>query len=622
MKLVIILAFIVSACCTTIYTNPNPPPSFDVSYSDASKLNHLQANLTYMSGENLLYTYVFSFKAWTQSSSLFSPDNCTNRRWQDFNANNPILWNNLWSRIDELTSSTAISGSYLAWPTPALPWNVSIGNLANSQITYDGYFTIDELVSCIALSGGSMTKFVTTDYFIYSSVFYIVWVQPLSPYLPGMPFTGEYSTRSYAYPFVISINRNVDTIDDQPHEPSFIYSYILIFQWETYMRSLEGDYFRLHLLFETKTPASVYSSGVVANYNSLSPLSTFLSLSVFNTLGLTLYMNETESFTNCTINSQLQCVQKWAFYTVPLFNISVDFNDTYTFNALIESCATIGECVATVPQLVTSIPLSFDIFLNSIDQVNIVNEFYSNITYYMNASFIDERKSTNYISGESVYFDHKAYLYPIDPDFYSLYVNNLYVCSTIGGYAPYLGYDTTLGLYRYGCSREETINGIVNIPSSLIFTIVANETNTTVYDFEYYKLSTMVSSEVGCKFSLVNIQNLVSDFYIHVESVLYTHSTQSVHFEQSSRQLLAQSAQRPLYNFGLINKLHITKSQTASLSSASTSPTTLVIVAYAVSATAGVSIISVVSVVLIKKKLSAMALKAAARAAIAIAQEV
>lgn len=622
-----LLIVVTGSATATIYTNPNPPPSFNIAYNSATKSNHLQANLTYMSGQNLLYTYVFSFTPWTETSSLFAPENCTNRRWQDFNANNPILWNNLWSRLDlvdptsRMLNTTAISGSYLSWPTPALPWTVAIASVSSSAgggiVSYDGDFTIEQLVNC---AGDHLTVEVEDDYFVYQGTFYIVWVQPISPYLPGLPFTGEYSTRAYPFPFEVWVNRHVDTEDGEVHTPSVVYSYILLLQWEPYLVSTTNNFYQFHLLLETTTPASVQSDMVAVNYNRLSPLSTSLYGQVTSGLGnLILYLNETESTTTCAINSQFFCKQTWSYYSAPIStnNFSVNYNDTYSFNARIDSCPVVTGGTPTCseenatpnPSLITSIPISFAIFLDATVHVNVVDQFTSNITYYTSTNFTTVKQGTNYFSGEQVIFKHRAYLYPLNPNFYSLYMENVYACApVVGGHAPYLGYDSLLGVQRHGCRSEEYINGVLNIPATAIFIIAVNESTpigaAIGYGFQYFKLSSMLKSEVGGEFSLDNLWNgpdQVGQFYLHVESSLFL-PTRSGGSSSNEFHLFGADADKSLYTFGLVEKLSLLpgggENQNENISPVSS---TLSIIGYSAAGVAGLGVLSGAVVVVWKK---------------------
>jgi hypothetical protein len=214
-----------------------------------------------MAGENLLYTYVFSFKPWSDSSSLEEPENCTNRRWQDFNGNNPVLWSDMWARQDLVDSrsldvslnSTAVNGDYLTWPTPSLQWSVVVSSTSSAStasggngigiITYNGLFTIAELLSC---ANTYITESMDDTYFTYRGTFYIILVQPAQKY-PGYP--DEYATRSYTNPFVFRIPRNVDVVDTDVHNPTEIYSYVSQLAFERYTSStvsVDEDYYYLH----------------------------------------------------------------------------------------------------------------------------------------------------------------------------------------------------------------------------------------------------------------------------------------------------------------------------------------------------------------------------------------
>jgi hypothetical protein len=423
-------------------------------------------------------------------------------------------------------------------------------------------------------------------YFTYRGTFYIILVQPAQKY-PGYP--DEYATRSYTNPFVFRIPRNVDVVDTDVHNPTEIYSYVSQLAFERYTSStvsVDEDYYYLHLVLVTKSPASEYTStGQVVNYNLLSSISDPL----LSQLGLLpLYFDlSSSSMDSCQPDSESMCVQKWSFYSLPVRNVSLDYNDTYTFNAFLESCpsGSASSCDQSVltqysPPLLSTIPISLDVFLDSID-INVLGQFSSNITYYTNTSFDVVKESTNYLPGEQdVVFKHRAYLDPLSNNYYSLYIENVYACSTVNNkITPYLGYDTTYGMQRYGCMKEEYINNVLNIPSAFIFIIALNESSTTgaststststsasaAFDFEYYRLT--LKSEVGGKFLLAPLIGQVDSFYLHVESSLFQSSRtgggsmvgDSNEFETQGSATAATSTNndKPIYTLGKIEKLYI-----------------------------------------------------------------
>jgi hypothetical protein len=562
---VVILASSSSALCT-LYLNPSPAPSLSAEFNPITKLVHFSTNLTYMQSQDILYSYSIQFEAWTQSSSLFAPANCSNRNQVDFAS---VSWRNLWSRQDlvypdsiysDLNQSALVD--YLAWPTSP-KWSLSIvGDVSTPTsltnigvknaaiISYTADFTIEELLNC-----GSISTTFDADFFYFSGQVKIILLQPITSYAQGGE-GGEYSTKTYSFPFVVRTARNIDVIDTDILNPSSIYSYILQLDWEP-ANVISDAWYLMNLFVETRTPASTYSSGAVANYNILSLVSTTLESSTGN---LPLTLDVTKSQLDCSIQIGSICVQKFWFSSTPVFNTSLNYNETYTLNTLLNSCL-IGSSVCNqdvaslyVPQLLSSSYLSFDIFLEGKISVDALDSFSSNITYYFNTSFDEIKESTNYFLGEDIVFKHRAFLSPTFGDnFFSLFIENVYVCSPVGGVAPFIGFDSVFQMWRNGCKTSEYINGQLNIDSSSIYTIAINESTSVIdYGFEYFKLDNMLKSESGAKFSLTNI--FLDSFYLHVESSLFP-SSRTLSSSFSTQEVA--SGYKPIYTLGKLDKLAI-----------------------------------------------------------------
>jgi hypothetical protein len=501
-------------------------PRFAVRY-EFGKV-HLQTNVTYVSAPDTLYTYVFGFSRWTQASSLFDPANCTNRLAVQFSANNPVLWSSLWARLEGALNSTSISGAYLAWPTPSLPWVVSVGGPAT--VVYDGDFAIDALLACAA---GAITETVTGAEFVYTGTFYVHWVQPIMAYLPGLPYSALYSSVGYPFPFAIAVPRNVSALDGSALLPSFVSFYLLELDWEPLAG---GASYRLRLLLLTRTPPSTAASGALLNYNAVVPVSQTLAAALPNGLELTLDSNGTQS--TCSIDAQSMCAQTWAYFSteVPAGDSALQYNDSYEFGAILESCPLGGgACVPYSPPLATGAVLSADLFLAGVQRVGVVAPFSSNISFFADGSFAASRPSADYWPGQTLWFAHRAFTAPIAADFYALRIENVYICAPVpGGRAPFLGFDPALQIWRYGCSRPETIAGAVNIAADAITAVALNGSSPAgALDFGTYTPSSMPRSECGASF----IAPSAGAFYLHVDSLLFPGSRpggQSASFRPST----------------------------------------------------------------------------------------
>jgi hypothetical protein len=518
----VLVLLVVAIGARAFSLGPGEVPAFARQYDAQTGLVHLQVNLTYVSAPDVLYTYVFAFSPWTQADGLFSVANCSNRRGSDFNANNPVLWSSLWAKLGVLNNS-AISGSYLAWPTPALPWVVSVGG--PSIVTYDAWIAIDALLVC---AGDSIADLTDSLNFVYDGTFYVIWVQPVIPYVPGLPYSAVYSTQSYPFPFVISIPRDVGTVDNTPLAPSFVTFFILELQWEP--TEIAGEY-RFHLLLLTETPPNLNDNGVLLTYNTLSRASGGTLVSNWGRMALTMDVNTSSA--DCTVDATSQCMQVWSFYSAAVSNASMNYNDTYEFAAVVQQCA-IGvaagvpvaeSCLGYDPPLVTAFPVSFDVFLAGKQNIGPVSPFRSNVTLYTNTSFSAARASASYWADQTVAFVHQAFVAPMSPGFYTLGIQAVYLCEPVaGGYAPYIGFDVAFGVTRYGCARPETLNGVVNIPASEIVAVAVNGSGAgdNAFDFGLWMTSAMVASEQGGSFAISGeiVTSFAAGFYLHVESVL------------------------------------------------------------------------------------------------------
>jgi hypothetical protein len=630
---------------TVEYATPSTSPSFQMTYLSEAKVLHCRVELTYYDSQNIQYTHLFGFAPWNSEFNLFTENNCTNRQQQDFQANNPPLWSSLWSKLSEL-NETAISGSYLSWPTPSLPWTVSIGSTTKvaaddstgqlsslGTVVYEAYFTIEELANC---AGSQLISLIAENYFYYGGTFRVIWIQPLEPYLPGQSISvASYSTVSYQFPFTIQVDREVDVIDTDPKMPSVVYSFILDLQWLPISTVLTTDgqmvtTYQLHLLLETKTPASKYSDGRIANYNDLSPLSEILmpaSIVDFPSQPsfiLTLNLTDPLTVSDCVVLSSSAsgtgtCMQRWSYYSLPQYNLTVHANDTYYFTATLRNCyysnttnltdavinhggsSTSGPTVCSSTTLVTSIKISIDLFLDKSITINVVDQFHSNLTYYDDRQLTTLHAGSNYLPDQNVIVKHSADLYPLSTDYYTLIVQNVYVCSIVdGGQAPYLGYDSSLGVWRKGCSAEEYIDGVINIPSSTVFVVALNNTATSCCGYENLNESlftqSLPKSQDAILFSLASMSSTTTSVYIHIESRLYYssgfHSTSAssplghqlqavtTNFGVASQSASGDSGtmgvgavQPHLYDFGMLDRLSIIRddSSTQSAKSSKTS---------------------------------------------------
>jgi hypothetical protein len=517
----------------TLYESPKIPPTFELNYDSNSHTLFAQVKLYYETSWQILYTWFFMFKGWeTGISNLFSgPFNCTNRRIEDFGLINPPLWSNLFDKY-KYYNQTAISGEYLAWPTPSLPWSVTLGYDENDNniVAYTANFTIDKFLECAGTD--NVIKTETEDLFIYHGTFYVVWVQPITPYIPGSPLTAEYSTRSYTFPFAFSVSRNIEDVDvSNPLVPGFIYSYILELEWEYFQATLDGYWYRLHLLLQTKTPSTTNTQGTLTQYHSIQ----LLSSSIAN-YGLTLKLNETatDNILECQINSGGYCIQRFSFWSDPILNMSRSDNQTFSIGVLIRTCNQ-DMSVCTTTNYATSIRASIDLYLQQPEQINIVNQFSSAITYYYNQSFTNlvsrpsnANASQIYFENESVYFKHAVDIAPISNSLYLLFIENVYLCRTLT-VPPFLGYDPNYSMYRYGCKYPETLNGQSNIGIDDIFVIITNETKTINidYGFKMYRPSSFDNTEIGASFSLNPLRSLITNpnnqkFYMDVQSKLFS----------------------------------------------------------------------------------------------------
>ncbi len=639
----------VSALDTT-YVTPSTPPTFTVSYNSLTKLIHAQVDLTYYSSENIQYTYLFGFSPWNTEFNLFSNNNCTNRQTQDFSPNNPPLWTSLWAKLCDL-NETAISGDYLSWPNPSFPWKVSIvsqtkstadassGKLASSGIVnYAANFTIETLINC---AGSELVSYITEDYFIYSGTFYVVWIQPIEAYLPvggAYGLNGVYSTKSYQFPFVVQVNRHVDTVDEDPHTPSYIYSYILGLEWKVYSSYVDASgqviaSYKLHLSLRTKTPASKYSDGTVANYNRLSPLSLFLMPTSSLSTDFYLTLNVTDSQTDCdasvisSASGGSYCVQHWSYVSQPYYNLSVNFNETYYFAAKIQSCYFANSSAAAMTQgesptlcsdtaLVTSVTISFDPSLQGSTVINVADKFSANITYYTDRTVTTVYQGTSYLPGQDIVAKHWANLYPLNDNYYTLIVQNVYVCGIVqGGHVPYLGYDASLNMWRNGCRSEEYVSGVLNIPSSYIFVVATNNTAGSCCSYENIANLTLLKSQDAILFSTASFfatEGLTS-FYIHIESELYySNGLSSEDFQLSSATQSSsgsEASRGKLYSFGSVRHFSIVRDDedhepsSPSASSITSGMSTAAIIGTSVGASTGfLCFVAITVIVFLKRK--------------------
>jgi hypothetical protein len=513
---------------TTAYGAPAQPPSFRATPIDGTAKVWLQANVSYVTDPGLVGAWVFSWH-WSESFSMYLPDNCTNHRTVDFNINNPVLWAHIWNRLDHLNSS-AISGEYLAWPVPSLPWTVWF-DAQEQVVVYDGVFDIGALVQC---AGTHIRVSVQPSEFVYAGTFYITWVQPVTAWLPGLPLTATYSTRPYPFAFEVGISRLVDATDASSPYPDRLTSYLLQMGWQ--LASGENNHiFRYWIVVETLVPASrLASSGAILHYNRALPAQAILAGATY---GLQMVWNASLSSVQCSlVPATGECAQTWVFHSTSSFDTatmtsSIGYNDSFTLVLTLQSCSTsdLTTCQSYDPVLPAAIPLSMQVYLAKQQVIHVLRPFASNVTFWTTTNFtVEKLLDEPYGSSDSVIVRHAADLSDLGNDYYELWIQNVYVCRPIsGGVAPYWGYDTAHAMWRKGCAEPEVLDGRVNIPSDQIWIVAINTTGTEEAAlFTTYRKEEWSEAVAGASFALFPIpDSVMPSFYVHVESALFLPGT-------------------------------------------------------------------------------------------------
>ena len=530
------LSALFSTARATVYTSPSPAPTAKIAYNVRKSVVTLDVNVTYMTGANVDYTYVFSWNAWHfLSSSVYKPNACAERKQSDFNVANPMPWSNVWSRASTLSAS-AINGQYGAWPTPSAYWKRSLvpGANVHKRVMYRGEMTVAQLVSC---GGSSITTVVDPDYITYTGKLYVHWVQPLlGPLLPSLPLTAKYSTKSTPFPFVISVSRHVDT-GQGSGQISRVYAFTLsseVVQVSPPAGGANSAKYALVAVLETHTPATMQSasSSTVAHWNALG----FQSVLVENptTTLSNLAINSSQIPACFAVDAQNYCLQQWTFRTAAPYQSSNAFNGTYKLNFMIRSCPTAQSATSSPAAqcsgsaLTTAVGVHVAGTLTDTTQINVVAVLSTNLTYFTDSNYTTMRSNANYLPGESIHVRQMAMLGQLDPDFYQLDVVNVWLCNPIAnGRAPMIGYDAVAGVRRYGCKQPEVLASVVNIPAGNIFQLVSNGVVVTqsqqLQRFKYAskRNAALPKSTFGFTFDTQYLNDRAfAGAFIHVESIL------------------------------------------------------------------------------------------------------
>lgn len=435
------------------YQPPNRPPAITIRYEEGNFVPSV--DLEYISKPPVKYTYAIRFSRWEGSSSLYLSEPYSNR------APSTGSWTQLWEKSPALNSA-AISGSYGAWPSPASGWNASIAG--KDIVRYTGRISLEKL-----LDAGLVSLEVTATHFVYKGIVFAHYLQPVRE--------SVYSATSYSKPFIVSLDRKTDGIEEMnasPVEASILSSEAL---------GLTG----LKVSIETHTPNLGRRSHGKLRLVSVSGKDDHTSV-------------EYEEETSCYLREDGWCKQIW--------DLTLDrakegyYNETYTLNYGLESCLTSSpeNCIYTDASVKVGLLISGG--STAVTHISTLAVTRHNITYYYDNLFSQQRLDRGYVTGESVRFRH------LSQGEYMLELWNLWVCATVeNGLPPSLG-------ARRGCSEPESIEGATNIPAHMQWKLLAEGEYTEAAAKFNFKLE-------GKDAASMRVEPLAASssvFYLHLES--------------------------------------------------------------------------------------------------------
>ena len=545
----IVVLFLLTAFAATFSDalTPNPIPKAVITYNPITQLITIQTNLSYCT-DATQFTYSLDFTPWGGSSNLYTPTVCTNRKGSaGFNETSKAdSWTSIFQHQSGLPLVTsAVNGFYNGWPVPSSYWSTYIvtaaqypGSACKAALAgYTGTFTIDKISSCAGSTAFTVTATPTT--ITYSGTFYVTWLQPnTNPNPSSQPWTGTYTNIIYSFPFTIQVPRQSASAGGNQNAFNIgsINSVVQSVQ-VVHAPGQPTGYNKLIASVQTQTPASLLTgTTTLAWYNDLK----YINIVSLGNGQPVLSLNATLSSQVCTVNSLSYCVQTWGLNTAPVQQTFL--NGTYLINFIVQTCNVSHPLVCTPTSLTSTLTINLQSLQTTVTQISTVTSFTSNIYYYSNSSYTTQLTTNTFLPGTTIYSKQIASLGRIANSFYRLDLNNLWICSPVpGGYPPFLGYDVTLNMQRYGCSLPETIAGIVNIPASNIIQLVSSLSNvvnsqTTPFHFNTTHKSNQPLNHVAFSFSSDAVRNLkFPTAYVHADGLLTPATTSfigsSAHFK-------------------------------------------------------------------------------------------
>lgn len=386
-----------------LFQTPSQPPSITVGYD--SGYFTATVDLEYINRPPVKYTYDIRFSRWESSSSLYSP--------QEYGSRKPATgsWEQLWEKSPTLNPD-AISGSYGAWPPPAVHWNLSI--VSKNTVRYRGRIPLQKLLDSVLAD-----LEVTATHFVYRGTLFVHYLQPVRE--------SVYSVTSYSKPFILSLDRKTEGIE------GIDVSHLVVSILSSDVLGLTG----LRVRVETSTPAF----GAVS----------YGRLRLFSVSGGVEHEENTPCITHPDSSEEgVLCRQVW---TLTLDHAKEGYyNETYILNYGLETCliSVPEDCIHTDTSVKASLLVSGG--STTVTRVDTLAVERHNITYYYDSLFSQQRLDRGYLADETIRFRH------LSQGEYPLELWNLWVCSHVkGGLPPSLG-------SRRGCSAPESIQGTVNIP--------------------------------------------------------------------------------------------------------------------------------------------------------------